>query len=186
MPPIAHIQRRSYSTLIMFILGGTSTLLLTACSTMQAAPRYTADATNTNQAIVRELKQRQQATPKRLQRVVNSYIGVPYKWGGTTRQGMDCSALVRAVYREAYGIELPRTSKQMFLLGQPIDNQPKLRAGDLVFFRISSSGPGVSHVGIYMGKGRFAHASASKGGIIVAFNQPYFQDHYAGARRIRP
>ena len=171
-------------TLIWIILGGINTLILSACGTMRAAPRYT--SSSGNQGVVKELVKRQQATPKRLQRVVDSYLGVPYKWGGTTRQGMDCSALVRAVYREAYGIELPRTSKQMYRLGRPIERRHDLQAGDLVFFRISSSGPGVSHVGVYMGKGRFAHASSTKGGIVVAFDQPYFKNRYAGARRIRP
>ena len=175
-------NRRHFLTWV--ILGGISALLLSGCGIMRAAPRYT--ASSGNQVIVSELKKRQQATPKRLQRVVDSYLGVPYKWGGTTRQGMDCSALVRAVYREAYGIELPRTSKQMYRLGYPIERQYNLRAGDLVFFRISASGPGVSHVGVYLGKGRFAHASASKGGIVVALDEPYFQTHYVGARRIRP
>ena len=119
-------------------------------------------------------------------RVVRGYLGVPYRWGGTTRDGMDCSALTRAVYREAYGVELPRTSGQMYRLGKEVPTPTQLRAGDLVFFRIDASGPGVSHVGIYVGDGRFAHASSSRGGVIDHLRSPYFDKRYAGARRVLP
>jgi cell wall-associated NlpC family hydrolase len=118
--------------------------------------------------------------------VIRSYLGVPYKWGGTTRGGMDCSALTRAVYREAYGVELPRTSRQMYGLGKRVPAPGQLRAGDLVFFRIDTSGPGVSHVGIYVGDGQFAHASSSRGGVIDPLSSPYFDRRYAGARRVLP
>ena len=126
------------------------------------------------------------ADRSKLLRVVDSYLGVPYKWGGTTRAGMDCSALTRAVYRETFGVELPRTSRQMYELGRPVNQIKKLKAGDLVFFRISDSGPGVSHVGIFVGDGRFAHASSSRGGVIDNLSSSYFESKYAGARRILP
>lgn len=116
-------------------------------------------------------------------RVIKTYLGIPYLWGGTTRRGMDCSALTRAVVREVYGIELPRTSKQMYGVGKPLERQ-SLRAGDLVFFRIDDSGPGVSHVGIYVGDGQFAHASSSRGAVIDPLASTYFDRRYAGARRI--
>jgi cell wall-associated NlpC family hydrolase len=112
-------------------------------------------------------------------------MGVPYRWGGVTRQGMDCSALVRAIIRETYGIELPRTSAEMFTLGQPVPERRQLRPGDLVFFHDTYSGPGVSHVGVYVGDGRFAHASVTQGGTIGSLGAAYFRQRYAGARRIR-
>ncbi len=99
---------------------------------------------------------------------------------------MDCSALTRAVYREAYGVELPRTSRQMYGLGKRVPAPGQLREGDLVFFRIDTSGPGVSHVGIYVGDGQFAHASSSRGGVIDPLSSPYFDRRYAGARRVLP
>lgn len=170
------------------LLRGTAWALcwaLIACGGMTPAPRYAAP--QGPDAVVAELERRQAARRgwrDPLRRVVDTYIGVPYKWGGTTRRGMDCSALVRAVYREAYGIELPRTSKQMYRLGQGVSGTGRLRPGDLVFFKIDASGPGISHVGVYLGDGRFAHASSSRGGTIERLETPYFRNRYAGARRV--
>ena len=139
---------------------------------------------------MRELGARRQAflnaDSKRLMRVIDGYLGVPYQWGGTTRKGMDCSAMARAIVRETYGLELPRTSKQMYKLGSPVRGGGRLRPGDLVFFRIGDSGPGVSHVGVYVGDDRFAHASSSRGGVIDQLSQPYFKTRYVGGRRILP
>lgn len=150
------------------------------------APRYG----RADSPVVRELEMRRRAfrgsDENRLSDVVAGYLGVPYKWGGTTRQGMDCSALARAVIREAYGVELPRTSRQMFGLGVPVAKRADLRPGDLVFFRIDYSGPGISHVGVYVGGGRFAHASSSRGGVVDQLSQPYFDARYAGGRHILP
>ena len=156
--------------------------LLTACGSIRPAPRYT-DSTDAG-AVVRELELRRRATPNRLARVVDGYLGIPYKWGGTTRAGMDCSAFTRAIFRETYGVELPRTSKQMYGVGWAIPQGQDLKPGDLVFFKNTYSGPGVSHVGIYLCEGRFAHASSSKGGTITPLNNPYFQPRYVGARRV--
>ena len=161
--------------------------LLPLMATCAPAPRYTSEPTG-GRAVVEELRARQQAlrnsSPRRLLEVANGYLGIPYKWGGTTRRGMDCSAMARAIVREAYGIELPRTSKQMFVGGAPISSRDDLRPGDLLFFRIAASGPGISHVGVYVGDDRFIHASLSRGGVIDSLNQPYFGSRYAGARRL--
>ncbi len=132
--------------------------------------------------MVSELQKRKRGG-KNLGKVVDSYLGIPYQWGGTTRSGMDCSAFTRAIVRETYGIELPRTSKQMFQVGKIVKKQD-LKPGDLVFFKNTYSGPGVSHVGIFVGDGRFAHASASRGGTITELTHPYFLKRYTGARRV--
>ena len=156
-------------------------LAASGCS-IRPAPRYT-DSMSAS-GVVGDLEERRHAGPGRLARVVKSYLGIPYKWGGTTRAGMDCSAFTRAIFRETYGVELPRTSLQMYGVGRTVASKQNLRPGDLVFFKNTYSGPGVSHVGIYMGEGRFAHASSSKGGTITPLDNPYFKTRYAGARRV--
>ena len=158
--------------------------LLAICScSIRSAPRYTADSKDSS-SVVRELEKRRRANSRRLARVVEGYLGVPYKWGGTTRAGMDCSAFARAVFRQTYGIELPRTSKQMYRVGRTVVRRQDLKPGDLVFFRDTYSGPGVSHVGIYLGKRRFAHVGVSTGGTITLLDHPYFRLRYVGARRV--
>ena len=163
-------------------------LLATCSCSIRSAPRYTADTADSkdsdSKSVVRELKERRRATPKRLAHVVKGYLGVPYKWGGTTRAGMDCSAFARAVFRKTYGIELPRTTKQIYRLGRPVSRRQDLKPGDLVFFRNTSSGPGVSHVGIYLSKGHFAHIGVSTGATITPLDHPYFHRRYVGARRV--
>ena len=157
-------------------------LLVTCSCSIRSAPRYTNSADSG--CVVRELEKRRRAGPSRLARVVDRYLGVPYRWGGTTRAGMDCSAFARAIFRETYGIELPRTTKQMYGVGRAIAQWQQLRAGDLVFFNIGNARAGVSHVGIYLGQGQFAHLSQSQGGTISPLDTPYFRRYYAGARRI--
>ena len=158
-------------------------LLATCSCSIRSAPRYTADSKDSG-SVARELEKRRRASPRRLARVVEGYLGVPYKWGGTTRAGMDCSAFARAIFRQTYGIELPRTSKQMYRVGRTVVRRRDLKPGDLVFFRDTFSGPGVSHVGIYLGKKRFAHVGVSTGGTITSLDHPYFRLRYVGARRV--
>lgn len=163
------------------LLGCACAVLLPACGALAPSPVYThaPDA-----AVRRELEQRRRAGDGRLMRVVRGYLGVPYQWGGTTRHGMDCSAFARAIYRETYGVELPRTSRQMYALGSAVEDTARLRRGDLVFFRDARTGSGVSHVGVYVGSGLFAHAAPATGGTLTALDAPYYRARYAGARRI--
>ncbi|MDQ7727131.1 NlpC/P60 family protein [Halomonas sp. SpR8] len=107
------------------------------------------------------------------------WAGTPYRIGGTTKRGIDCSALVRNVYRDTFNLELPRSTRGQVHEGRPIDRQ-ELQAGDLVFF----SPPGrYNHVGIYVGDGYFLHASTSRGVIISSLDNSYWRRHYWQARR---
>ncbi len=98
--------------------------------------------------------------------------------GGTTRGGVDCSGLVQILYKELFGISMPRTVARQVKLGQPV-RQEGLRPGDLVFFLP----PGKRHVGIYMGQGRFLHASARRGVVISMLSENYWGKYYWTARR---
>ena len=90
-----------------------------------------------------------------LVRVVKTFLGVPYKLGGSTLKGIDCSAFVRKIY-EIFNIELPRTTREQFSIGKKIGKE-QLEEGDLVFFRRRGNS---SHVGIYIGDNQFVHASS--------------------------
>jgi cell wall-associated NlpC family hydrolase len=118
---------------------------------------------------------------KRLVEQAMTYLGTPYRRGGTTRSGVDCSGLVGAVYGEQ-GLDLPRTAAQQFAEGVAVAASD-LRPGDLVFFR-NTYKRGISHVGIYIGDGRFLHAAGRRHGVIVSeLSRPYYRLRYAGARR---
>lgn len=118
----------------------------------------------------------------RLVQQIQSYIGVPYRWGGTNIRGMDCSGFVTTVYRNAWDLRLPRSSKQLYRVGLPITPE-KLKLGDLVFFT-KMEAKGVSHVGIYVGENKFAHTSTSQGVVLSGIDEKYYKERYIGARRI--
>ena len=109
-------------------------------------------------------------------------LGVPYKWGGNSAlTGLDCSGFVKAVYAEA-GIHLPRISAEQARAAQPIDIDA-LEPGDLVFFNTLRRR--FSHVGIYIGEGRFIH-SPREGAVIRIenMNVSYWHNRFNGARRV--
>ncbi len=122
---------------------------------------------------------------RKLRAVTESWRGTPYKIGGTSKKGVDCSAFVRAAYKEGLSVDLPRTSAEQELLGVSV-NRSELKSGDLVFFRTQGMGPFFKsrHVGVYLGAGEFAQSSGSKGVTISRLDQYYWNKKYHGARRI--
>ncbi|PWV83127.1 C40 family peptidase [Halomonas sp. A11-A] len=107
------------------------------------------------------------------------WVGTPYRIGGTSSSGIDCSALVQSVFEETFRVSLPRTTGEQVHQGVPVE-RGELVPGDLVFFRP----PGrYDHVGIYLGEGRFLHASTSRGVMISELDNRYWQRYYWQARR---
>ncbi len=116
--------------------------------------------------------------------IIQEYLGppqTPYRWGGTSKSGIDCSGFVLNVYRQQ-GVYLPRTSAQQYRVGMSVNQT--MQFGDLVFF--SKYGPAykVTHVGIYIGGDKFVHSSASKGVTVSSLNKRYYRARFKGAKRI--
>lgn len=159
MPVPAPIHRTLY--LLPLLVG---LLWLSGCATPShpgASAASRGDHTGVRQRIL--------ASAERL-------IGAPYRLGGESPEGVDCSGLVQFAYSRA-GIRVPRTAAQQFEGGRP---QPKVLPGDLLFFRTDGTGA-VSHVGIYAGKGQMIHASSSGGQVRkVSLNQRYWRQHLVG------
>ena len=110
-------------------------------------------------------------------------VGTPYRWGGNTPEsGFDCSGLVNYVYRDMADLRLPRTSRDLAAVQGPRIEPQRLAAADLVFF--GSAGT-VTHVGIYVGEGRFVHAPSTGGTVrLDHLDSTYWRARYSGARRV--
>lgn len=156
--PLANLEgmgRRTFLKKISFIFMLSSVLLLTMAGTALA-------------------------DDSKLERMVEEVVGTPYKWGGTTVKGFDCSGFMQYVF-DKYDVELSRTSKSQAKMGVEVDKD-ELRAGDLVFF--NTDGKGISHAGIYLGDGKFAHSSSTRGVSVNKLNESYYVKRYVTARRI--
>ena len=142
---------------------------------------------NTDIKLINNQKNKKTLLNNLLNKIVkesNTYLGTPYLWGGTTRNGIDCSAFVKNVYL-SIGIKLPRVSQNQAKVGKTI-TLDKIRKGDLIFFETDKNRPNtVSHVGIYLGSGNLIHASSkNKKVVIVTLNQGYFLSKIVIIKRI--
>lgn len=111
---------------------------------------------------------------------VSAWEGVPYRYGGMDRGGVDCSGFVNILYKEVYEKQLPRTTKDISSQSKHVAKD-HLEEGDLVFFDIN--GKKSSHVGVYMKDGDFVHASTSKGVIVSNLDNPYYKANFARGGR---
>jgi hypothetical protein len=116
----------------------------------------------------------------RLRREYRRWRGTQHRLGGSGSRGIDCSGFVRAVYRDVFHIELPRTTRVQIRQGRAVPFED-LRAGDLVFFQPPSY---PRHVGIYLGRSEFVHASKNKGVTVSKMDKYYWGKYYWTARRI--
>jgi len=128
----------------------------------------------------KKLSQKPDTVHQKLEKVYHKYKGAPYRYGGTTSLGFDCSGFVQRAYMDAFHKSLPRTTKAMMNAGKRI-NRSQLNPGDLVFFHPTRK---YYHVGIYMGNGIFMHASSSKGVMKSKMDLKYWRRSYVTARRI--
>ncbi|TSE27483.1 Murein DD-endopeptidase MepH [Tepidimonas sediminis] len=117
--------------------------------------------------------------------VAMAYVGVPYRRGGSDyEQGVDCSGFVQIAYREGAGVVLPRTAAEQAAATQPIEPED-LRPGDLVFF--NTLGRPFSHVGLYVGQGRFVHSPRPGAQVrLERLDGSYWRARFDGARRVTP
>jgi len=121
---------------------------------------------------------------RRIAKTALRYKGAPYKWGGNTPNGFDCSGFTQYVVRKAIGLDIGQSVPGQWRFGSRVA-KGRWRAGDLVFFE-NTFEPGLSHVGIYLGNNRFIHAENRNTGVVIDdIRSDYYARHYYGARRLR-
>ncbi len=151
-------------------------LLFSACST---TPKVSKKLPTQEKKVSYKLH-KQNFVTQALYREYKRWAGVQYCYGGEDRQGMDCSALVQTIYKEAFNIKLPRTTKEQIKRGKRVSKK-SLKEGDILFFKTSYN---VLHTGIYLERGAFIHASSKYGVILSNIHNPYWRAKYYTARRI--
>ncbi len=162
-----------FVTVLLFCLGGCATK-----STVVYIPQNDTQDTSIDKTL-RQFDDNEEIS-EALREYFIHWQGTRYRYGGLSRDGVDCSGLTLITYKELFGKNLPRTVKEQLKQGKKIDRS-SLQPGDLVFFKTGLFG---KHVGIYLEDDLFMHASGSKGVIISSLNNVYWQKRYWQAQRI--
>ena len=136
-----------------------------------ATPRTASTATSTSG----------HSSDQMLRAEINSWLGTPHRMGGMNRRGIDCSGLVVRLYADLFDMRLPRTTRDLMRTGRPVAST-ELAAGDLVFFRPTTK---YRHVGIYLSRGEFVHASTTRGVMISRIDEDFWRGCYLTGRRVR-
>ena len=152
-----------------------STTVLAGCSTSPKQPDSAA-----NDTFLSAKNGNSSKVLRKLNRHYNHWKKTPYKLGGTSKRGIDCSGFVQVTYRDVFNKVIPRSTALQVKAGHNISRK-NLKLGDLVFFR---TGRRQRHVGIFIGNNRFMHASTSKGVMLSKLDSPYWTTHYWKAKRI--
>ena len=112
---------------------------------------------------------------------IDDWYGTPYRLGGTTKKGVDCSAFSQFLFASVYGLTIPRTAREQYSLTNRI-SRTELREGDLIFFNTRGS---VSHVGVYLQNNKFVHASTNGGVMISDVFDEYWARKFVGVGRVK-
>ena len=143
------------------------------------------EATMPNSQVVLQKLSRIKISENELQRkLLKSYAnwkGTKYQLGGDSKEGIDCSGLTRRIYREVYGIELPRRTYEQVKIGSKIERQ-NLKPGDIVYFKPEGTG---SHTAVYLGETLFINASTAKGVVISTLENTYWNKYFEFGIRTR-
>ena len=164
----------------------TSVLLLAACSANKENLTYQKKDQQELDDLIVQLKTNRpnqskiKAFPisdKKLAKIYRDWVGTNYQLGGSSKDGIDCSAFMQTTFADVYGISLPRSTSEQQSVGKKIQKH-ELKLGDLVFFRKNR------HVGVYLGNNQFMHASSSEGVTISSLNEDYWLRTYTQSRRV--
>jgi lipoprotein Spr len=155
------------------------TLLVFVISACRSSARFsTSHSTDSEKSSGNQNTNEESST---LNSFIRQWLHIPYKYGGMSKSGIDCSGFSSIVMRDVYDIKISRTARDQYNNGEKVRDSWRV-PGDLVFFK-NVRGHGVDHVGIYIGNNRFAHASTSKGVIVSDLDEDYYHKRYVGTCR---
>ena len=132
--------------------------------------------------VTREYRKSSSLPGDRMENAARGYLGIPYRYGGMSRRGTDCSGLVCMIYRDVARVTLPHSTRKLRTMGRKV-TRAHARSGDLVFFRRGMFGR-TGHVGVYLRDGIFIHASTKHGVICSNIGDSYYQQRFIEVRRI--
>lgn len=175
------IDKYLFSFFIVVGLSGCSSFSSTYSVKETSAAELTPDNSGvlTSSGTSVDLQNRSEVRAQLLKQL-DEWQGVPYRYGGLSKRGVDCSGFTYLTFAEQFGIRLPRTTGSQVKKGIEVD-QSELLPGDLIFF---NTGYQQRHMGVYVGKKQFIHASSSRGVMISRLDNPYWQDAYWLSRRV--
>jgi murein DD-endopeptidase / murein LD-carboxypeptidase len=162
-------------------------VLLSSCGIFRKGPSTRPDSSaKRDKELIDKYEQiiGQKIDPRKslpLYQAVDGWIGAPYKYGGNTRRGTDCSGFTGSIYKDVYKKDIPRSSEDQYVKAKHIKRK-HLQEGDLVFFKIEDKKK-ASHVGVYLGNNKFVHASTKRGVRIDDLSDEYYKKYYIGAGR---
>lgn len=116
---------------------------------------------------------------------VSTWLGTPYRYGGSTKKGVDCSGFTMQVYKKVYNKKLPRSTQGLAKTNYKKIAKSKLYAGDLIYFATGRDKKQVTHVGIYLKNGKFIHASTSRGVMVNHVDDDYYRKAWVRAVRAK-
>lgn len=164
---------------LWFLVCGVMTVLLSGCGSQRTATKAGLNHATVPKHVPVSTSMSQPT--RKLLGEIDGWLGVPYKYAGEDKNGVDCSALMMNVYNSALGIKLPRNSAKQQEYCSKV-SKSDLAPGDLVFF--SNSSGRVNHVGMYVGSGNIVHASSSRGVIISSLAENYYVKNFHSAGRV--
>lgn len=181
--PSIFVSLRSYVKILALAVAVCTGLSLGSCSSSKSTSK-TATHRPSKPASVKDIDIASMTkAEKSLVNEATAWLGTPYKYGGNTRKGVDCSGFVYHVFRNSLDISLPRNSGKQHDYCRKISKKD-LSTGDLVFFATTKGSKKVSHVGLYVGDGKMIHASTSRGVVCQNLSDDYYTRTFVGAGRI--
>lgn len=183
--PYGRMKRISLHYIISLLTTLMLALAATGCHSSRTTATHSKDYNRTKPAVKQhiDIDRDHLAQPSvAVLSEANKWLGVPYKYGGETRSGIDCSALVQNVFRSSLSIHMPRSSSKQADYCKTIKRDQVIE-GDLLFFSTPGSG-NIGHVGIYIGNGCMIHASSSRGVVVSNISDDYFTRHFLKAGRV--